>query len=118
MTLGNIYIDINRKAMVAYDAAMKKQKWFWCPICDKWFHEKKLEIAATQTYFLPSGKMACICFGVCEPCKNHAGKNLNESVANAMTERMARRAASGQEEKQDPRIKSIQVTEDELEKKT
>ncbi len=118
MTLGNIYLDLNKKAMAAYHKAVTKQGHFWCAICGEWFEEKKIETASTQTFFKPNGKMACACFGVCEPCKRHAGRNLHETVHGAIAERLALRAAAGESpEDKDPRVKSVIVTEEELSKK-
>ena len=118
MSLGDIYMELNKKACRDFDEVVKKQSWFWCPICDQWLEEKRLEIVSTHTYFTqPENRMAVIAFGLCEPCKNHAGKNVRETVLGEISLRAARRATSGQSEKYDPRTKTVLVTEEKVGRK-
>jgi hypothetical protein len=90
------------KPIEAFDAILKSQGQFWCPICNLWMDSKLCQTIIEHPQLVDGKVFAHILFGMCEKCLDSL---KGHDPVDAARIAMAERSAKGVAEIPDRRIK-------------
>jgi hypothetical protein len=88
--------------METFDAILKKQGHFWCPICNLWGEAKRCETVIQYPQMKDGKVVADVFFAICEKCLNSL---KGDDAASAARIAIAERSAKGLKEIPDSRLK-------------